>query len=161
MSCARSQPAILGPQGSPTRLGLLRWLKFNFVGGLGILVQLGALAFCRSILRLNYLPATAVAVELAVIHNFAGHQRFTWRDRHTTRHRQSLTRFARFNAANGAVSIAGNLLVMRGLAGRWHLNLIVANLVAITLCSIVNYLLSDRWVFRRRDENPQSAGHLI
>ena len=46
----------------------LRWLKFNFVGLLGIGVQLLALALLTSWLHVNYLLATALAVEAAVVH---------------------------------------------------------------------------------------------
>ena len=66
--------------GSWRRTGL-RWLKFNFVGLIGIGVQLLALALLKSGLHLNYLLATALAVETAVVHNFLWHERFTWRDR--------------------------------------------------------------------------------
>ena len=59
----------------------VRWLKFNAVGGMGILVQLGALALLKSGLHLDYLPATALAVEVTVLHNFLWHERFTWADR--------------------------------------------------------------------------------
>jgi putative flippase GtrA len=54
-----------------------RWLKFNAVGGIGIGVQLVVLAGLKSGLELNYLLATAVAVEVAVLHNFFWHERFT------------------------------------------------------------------------------------
>ncbi len=63
---------------------------------------------------------------------------------------QSLTRFAKFNATNGAVSIVGNLLIMRALVGQFHMNYMIANLIAITVCSLVNFLLSD-WVVFERD----------
>src|SRR2546430_16091794 len=66
--------------GSWRRTGL-RWLKFNFVGLVGIGVQLLALALLKSGLHLNYLLATALAVETAVVHNFLWHERFTWRGR--------------------------------------------------------------------------------
>jgi putative flippase GtrA len=131
------------------RRTLLRWMKFNLVGGIGIAVQLAALAFFRSILKLNYLWATAVAVEIAVLHNFLWHERFTWRDRPSRHAWQSLVRLAKFNATNGAVSIAGNLLIMRVLVGQAHVNYIVANLIAVAICSIVNFLLSDQLVFER------------
>ncbi len=67
------------------RRTLLRWIKFNAVGGIGIGVQLAALAILRSWLRLDYLPATGLAVEIAVIHNFLWHERFTWADRPAAR----------------------------------------------------------------------------
>jgi putative flippase GtrA len=122
-------------------------MKFNLVGGIGIGVQLAALAFFRSILNFNYLWATALAVEIAVIHNYLWHERFTWRDRPSQHIRQSLVRLAKFNATNGAVSLTGNLLIMRLLVGQAHMNYIVGNLIAVTICSIVNFLLSDRLVF--------------
>jgi putative flippase GtrA len=126
---------------------MLRWLKFNFVGGIGIAVQLGALVFLRSLLHLDTLLATALAVETAVIHNFLWHERFTWRDRPASRWQDSLLRLAKFNASNGAVSLVGNLAVMRALVGELGVNYVVANLIAVTVCSLANFLLSDRLVF--------------
>ena len=126
---------------------ILRWIKFNAVGGIGIVVQLAALAILRSWLKLDYLLATGLAVEIAVIHNFLWHERFTWADRPATRPVQSLVRLAKFNASNGAVSIVGNLVMMRLLVGELKFNYVPSNVFAIALCSLVNFLLSDRFVF--------------
>ena len=126
---------------------ILRWIKFNAVGGVGIVVQLAALAVLRSWLKLDYLVATGLAVEIAVIHNFLWHERFTWADRPVRRPMQSLVRLAKFNASNGAISMVGNLGLMRLLVGEVKLNYVVANLIAIVVCSLVNFLLSDRFVF--------------
>ncbi len=128
----------------------LRWVKFNAVGGIGIGVQLAALAVFRSWLKLDYLLATGLAVEIAVIHNFLWHERFTWADRPAARRVQSLMRFAKFNASNGAVSIAGNLVLMRLLVGELELNYFESNLVAIVICSLVNFVLGDRFVFETK-----------
>ncbi|MGA7565142.1 MAG: GtrA family protein [Terriglobales bacterium] len=123
------------------------WLKFNAVGGIGIVVQLAALAIFRSWMRLDYLVATGMAVEIAVIHNFLWHERFTWADRPALRPVQSLVRLAKFNASNGAVSLAGNLALMRLLVGELKVNYVVANLFAIGACSVANFFLGDRFVF--------------
>ncbi|MGD0417142.1 MAG: GtrA family protein [Terriglobales bacterium] len=125
----------------------LRWLKFNIVGGIGIGVQIAALAIFRSWLRFDYLLATGLAVEVAVIHNFLWHERYTWADRPAARPIQSLIRLAKFNGSNGAVSIVGNIVLMRLLVGELKFNYVVSNLFAIVLCSLVNFLLSDRFVF--------------
>ena len=58
-----------------------RWLNFNLVGGIGIAVQMLVLVVLKTGLHLDYLTATALAVETAVIHNFLWHERFTWADR--------------------------------------------------------------------------------
>jgi putative flippase GtrA len=131
--------------------GVWRWAKFNFVGGVGIGVQLGVLAVFRSWMKLDYLLAAGLAVEIAVIHNFLWHERFTWADRPARGPRQSLVRLLKFNASNGAVSVAGNLVVMRLLVGELRLNYVLSNLIAIVLCSLLNFLLGDRFVFEAGD----------
>jgi putative flippase GtrA len=129
------------------RQTFLRWIKFNAVGAIGIVVQLAALAILRSWLKLNYLLATAIAVEIAVLHNFVWHERFTWADRPPSRLAHSLIRLAKFNATNGAVSIVGNLLLMRLLVGQFRFNYVLSNCAAIAICSLLNFLLGDRFVF--------------
>jgi putative flippase GtrA len=131
---------------------LLRWCKFNFVGGIGIGVQFAALFLVKSILHFNYLAATVIAVEAAVVHNFVWHERFTWVDRTRVEGlqpswRRSLPRLVRFNLTNGAVSIIGNLALMRVMVGQGHMNYLLANGIAITLCSVANLLVSEMWVF--------------
>ena len=144
-SCRDGRPRPSRP--SEARQSLFRWLKFNAIGGIGIVVQLAALSVFRSWLKLDYLLATGLAVEIAVIHNFLWHERFTWADRPAARPFQSLVRLVKFNAGNGAVSLVGNLGLMRVLVGEVKFNYVASNLVAIVLCSLVNFLLSDRFVF--------------
>lgn len=125
----------------------LRWCKFNFVGGMGIGVQFAALFFLRSVMKFDYMLATAIAVEAAVVHNFVWHEQFTWADRVESSWRTSVPRFVRFNVTTGAVSILGNLALMRVMVGEGHMNYLVANGIAIALCSIANFLVSEQWVF--------------
>ena len=122
----------------------LRWLKFNAVGAGGIGVQLAVLAVLKSGLQMDYVVATALAVEAAVIHNYFWHERFTWVDRVTG---SSLARFAKFNLTTGMFSILGNVVVMRGLVAGAHMNYLLANVLTIATCSLVNFLVSDWFVF--------------
>jgi len=125
-----------------------RWLKFNLVGAIGIVVQLAVLGILNGVLGLDYLPATALAVEAAVLHNFLWHERFTWADRASVTRRQALGRLVRFNLTTGAVSILGNLLLMRLLVGQAHLPALPASLASIAACSLANFLASEYIVFR-------------
>jgi putative flippase GtrA len=122
-------------------------MKFNLVGAVGIGVQLAAL-WSLTGFGLGYLFATALAVEAAVVHNFMWHEHFTWADRSGGPGREIATRLLRFNLSNGALSIGGNLLIMRWLVGEAHIRALIANLISIAACSIMNFLVSDRWVFR-------------
>jgi putative flippase GtrA len=125
-----------------------RWLKFNLVGAIGIVVQLAVLGILNGVLTVGYLPATALAVEAAVLHNFLWHERFTWADRASVTRRQALLRLVRFNLTTGAVSILGNLLLMKLLVGQAHVPALAANLASIAGCSLVNFLVSEYVVFR-------------
>jgi putative flippase GtrA len=121
------------------------------VGGLGIGVQLGVLLCLKSGLHLGYLLATALAVEAAVVHNFLWHERYTWADRVQLAWKKSLPRLLRFNFTTGAISIAGNLALMEVLAGYGQMNYLLANGVAIVLCSLANFLVSEGWVFEKSE----------
>ena len=125
---------------------LARWLRFNAVGAIGIVVQTAALALFKGALHVNYLAATALAVETAVLHNFVWHEHWTWKDR-TASHRGVLGRLMRFNLSNGLISIAVNLVFMRLLVGQFHYPYMVANFIGIAAGSLANYLASDRLVF--------------
>ena len=125
-----------------------RLLKFCFVGALGILVQLGVL-FALTIFKVDYLLATALAVEAAVIHNFLWHRRLTWSDRTRCGARDFLSSLLRFHFSNGLISLAGNLLLMRILVGIAQMPTIQGNLTAISICFVANFVASDQWVFRR------------
>ena len=111
---------------------LLRWCKFNFVGGIGIGVQFAALFLLKGVLHMNYLAATAMAVEAAVLHNFVWHERFTWADRtklsdgENRAKQRRVARLLRFHLSNGAVSIVGNVALMKVLVGQAHMNYLVA-----------------------------------
>ena len=151
-SAVSDQPSAISRQVNRKQT-FLRWIKFNAVGGIGIVVQLAALWIFQSWFKLDYLLATGIAVEIAVIHNFLWHARFTWADRPAARPMESLIRLAKFNASNGAVSLVGNLLLMRLLVAELGCNYVASNLVAIGACSLANFLLGERFVFQAGAEN--------
>jgi dolichol-phosphate mannosyltransferase len=121
-----------------------RFARFSIVGAGGIVVQTTALAALLRFSDIHYMLATVLAVELSVLHNFVWHRRWTWADRPASRAALALLRF---NATTGAMSLAGNLVFMFLLVGGLRLDPRAANLIAIGLCSLVNFALSDRFVF--------------
>ncbi len=124
---------------------IIRWGKFNVVGAMGMAFQLGVLALINRCAPGHYLCATAAAIELTLLHNFAWHVHFTWRDRRYGF--RVIRQLVRFHASNGLVSMLGNLILMRILVRDAHLPILMANCVAILVCSMINFLLGDRWAF--------------
>lgn len=122
-----------------------RWLVFNAVGMAGFGLQLGLLAVLLDA-HVHYLAATALAVEAAVLHNFVWHEQWTWRDRPASGAARA-ARLWRFHLLNGLVSLVGNLAIMRVLVGMLEMPAVPANLVAVVVCAVLNYLAGERLVF--------------
>jgi len=128
--------------------GLASWLRFNAVGIVGVGVQLAILAVLKSGLGWSVRASTVVAVECTVLHNFVWHERWTWAHRMLDL-RGLPGRLLRFNVTNGLISIVGNLVLMELLAVRLHIHYVLSNISAIITCSLLNYFVSDRLVFKK------------
>ena len=99
-------------------------------------------------LGVDYLAATVIAVEAAVLQNFLWHECWTWRDRQvgaTCR----VERLWRFHLLNGGVSVLGNLALMRLLVGELGMAALPANLLAVLVCSTVNFAAGNTLVWAR------------
>ncbi len=123
---------------------LARWLRFNAVGLAGAGVQLVALRLLTAVFQIPYLTATALAVEIAVLHNFVWHEAWTWRGiGGAGRYR----RLVRFHIGNGLLSILSNVLftwVFRQVLG---MPLLAANTCAIASTAVLNFVVAYVWVF--------------
>jgi putative flippase GtrA len=141
--------------------GLLwRFGRFSLVGFIGSLLQLALMFLLTKLFGVVVMIATPVAVEITVLHNFIWHELFTWGDRGIQDPRQIAIRLCRFHAGNGLVSLGGNTILMYGLVERLHAPVVPSAMGAILLCSLVNFLLADRWVyptFRGQSRMPQTS----
>ncbi|MBH2042553.1 MAG: GtrA family protein [Comamonadaceae bacterium] len=147
----------------PPRLRpMLRWrfIKFGLVGGSGTVINIAVLYLAQEYLlrgiadfhvRLNY--SIALAITVATISNFYWNRRLTWRDRTRNTPQPALRLFLKYVMA-AALSIVIQSLLTKWLAG--YLHYIVANLMAIVLASVVNFVANDKLTFRR---HPPKAPH--
>jgi putative flippase GtrA len=124
---------------------LIRWGKFNLVGAMGMGVQLAALALLSRWAGGHYLYASAMALEITLLHNFVWHWHYTWRDRRDSA--TAFRRLVRFHLSSGLISMVGNLGLMRLLVDEARLPLLISNLIAILCCSMANYCVGNRWAF--------------
>jgi putative flippase GtrA len=89
-----------------------------------------------------------VATEAAVLHNFLWHLRWTWADRPAGA-RAAGWRLLRFNLSNGGFSLVGGAAIMALLVDALGVHYLLANVAAVLVVSIANFLASDRFVFTR------------
>jgi putative flippase GtrA len=127
---------------------LVRFARFNVVSALGLMVQLAVVAALVHGLGVDPIWATEAGVSAAVVHNFGWHVRWTWRDRMGPNVSRAAA-FVRFAGANGLISLVGSIVLVPVLAAA-SLPVLVANLVAIAACGLVNYWVGDLGCFRSR-----------
>ena len=136
-----------------------RFIKFGLVGASGTVINIAVLYLAQELLfksiadfhdRLNY--SIALAITVATISNFYWNRRLTWRDRQQSAKQQpALLLFGKYVAA-AALSILVQSLLTKWLA--LHMHYIVANIVAIVLASVCNFVANDRMTFRKRKSTP-------
>jgi putative flippase GtrA len=127
---------------------MTRFLRFAIAGSGGFVVQIATLALLTDVFAVHYLAATIVAVEAAILLNFAWHERWTWADRPAPSHAERWQRLARFNALTGVSSIAGSVVFTAILVETLSLSPVMANIISIAALSAINFVSANALVFR-------------
>ena len=130
-----------------------RFPRFAIVGATGTVVNLVVLYFGQEHLfraiepegtRLNF--SLPLAVFVATINNFTWNRLWTWHDRREHVRTRLVVQFAQYGAACW-LGIVLQFVITKGLAD--HVHYLVANVVAIVIASIANFLVNDYWTFGR------------
>jgi dolichol-phosphate mannosyltransferase len=130
-----------------------RFLKFGTVGASGTVVNLGVLYLAQEHLfhavqspelRLNL--SLVLAIFFATVNNFFWNRLWTWADRTQHHHRSWLFQFGQYTLACW-LSIVLQMLFTNLLAPHFYYQ--IANVIAIGLTSVLNFVLNDLWTFGR------------
>jgi putative flippase GtrA len=126
---------------------MTRFLRFSMAGATGFITQISLVALLVNLAHVQYLLATVIAVEVAIIVNYLWHEHYTWRDR-VAGGTGAIGRFARFNLLTGLTSIAGSLVITAFLVEYATLSPMAANVVSVAVLSVVNFIGAGTLVFR-------------
>jgi len=138
----------LGADSSVVLPSAQRFVRFALAGASGFVVQIAVVALLANWAGMNYLAATAIAVEAAIIINFLWHEHYTWRDRPATTARDRWLRLGRFNALTATTSMVGSLILTAVLVESLGLRPVEANVISVILLSVINFIGADALVFR-------------
>ena len=129
-----------------------RFVKFGIVGASGTIVNLAILYFCQEFIfdqiaspemRLNLSLGTAIF--FATVNNFLWNRIFTWGDRKSALlHRNKITLFLQYAAACW-LGIVLQIILTKIFALYFYY--LAANVLAIIVASIFNYVVNDAWTF--------------
>jgi dolichol-phosphate mannosyltransferase len=151
--------------GAVAWLTRIRYLKFGLVGASGTVVNIAVLYLGHEYLfqafegpRGKPYASLALAIAVATVNNFTWNRLWTWADR------VEAQRAAALDSADVAAPKLGAQLAKYALASWFGIALqyaltlwlahvmhyMLANVIAIVLASVSNFLANDRWTFRRR-----------
>lgn len=140
-----------------------RYVRFGLVGASGTVVNLAVLFTAHEYLFSAIEPpgskpyfSLALAIAIATVNNFTWNRLWTWSDRvHATsaQHEEGVS-LRRLLAQLGQYATASWL----GIALQYGLTLwlthfmhyMLANVIAIVIASVSNFIANDRWTFRHR-----------
>jgi dolichol-phosphate mannosyltransferase len=144
-----------------------RYIKFGLVGASGTVVNMALLYFSQEVLfasisatRTRLYASLALAITVATLNNFTWNRLWTWADRlrelaaRAQLGQVSQNGFALYCTQFGRYAVASwfGIALQYGLT-LWlahSLHYMVANVIAILVASVSNFLANDRWTFRRQ-----------
>lgn len=142
-----------------------RFLKFGMVGASGVVVNLGVLYLAQEHLfaavhpvemRLNL--SLALAILFSTLNNFVWNRKWTWGDRkHHHFDKHVFVQFGQYALAcwlGIVLQVAFTKILVAA-----HFYYLLANLMAIVLASVFNYLANDFWTFGRIKRIADAALH--
>lgn len=141
-----------------------RYLKFGLVGASGTVVNIVVLYLGHEYLfqalegpQGKPYASLALAIAVATVNNFTWNRLWTWADRVEAQRAAAVsdavraprlgTQLLKYALASW-FGIALQYALTLGLAHLMHY--MMANMIAIVLASVSNFLANDRWTFRRR-----------
>jgi dolichol-phosphate mannosyltransferase len=129
-----------------------RFIRFGTVGASGVVVNLGVLYVSQEFLfvaikspdmRLNV--SLALAIFCATVNNFYWNRHWTWGDRHHRPDKHLILHFGQYALACWVGIVVQVILTKLFVVFMYYL---IANLLAILLASVFNFLVNNFWTFR-------------
>ncbi len=128
-----------------------RFVRFGIVGASGTAVNVAVLYLAQELLFQSIDPASlrlnvslAVAIFFATINNFLLNRAWTWLDRRAQVRTPILVQFGQYTIACW-LGIALQFALTHVFASRLHY--LLANVLAIIIVSVVNFVVNDHWTF--------------
>jgi dolichol-phosphate mannosyltransferase len=142
-----------------------RYIKFGLVGASGTVVNMVVLYLAQEHLfaaivdtRQRLYASLALAIAVATVNNFTWNRLWTWADRVRAAHdHHQQLEHARFSVLAGQFG-RYTLASWLGIGLQYGLTLwlshslhyLLANVIAIVVASVINFLANDRWTFGHR-----------
>jgi putative flippase GtrA len=141
----------------------LRYIRFGLVGASGTVVNLAVLYTAHEFLFSAIEPAgskpyfsLALAIAVATVNNFTWNRLWTWSDRlHATsvQHEAGYSKRSLLAQLGQYATASWMGILLQYALTLWlahFMHYLLANVIAIVIASVSNFIANDRWTFRHR-----------
>lgn len=127
---------------------LHRGYKFMLIAWLGAVVNTACLYFFKGVLGIRIIPASILAIEIAILHNFIWYRYWAWRDRREENYQPFWPQFLKYNLATGSVDFLVAVPTLWALSTFLKIHYLAANLLAMILPPIIKFYLNEKHIFK-------------
>lgn len=127
---------------------LFRGSKFILVGWIGMIVNSGCLYLFKGVLGFPLIPASLMAIEIAIVHNFFWHRNWTWRDRNGDENQSLLRQLLTYNLMTGSVDLVANVTVLWLLTTFLGIYYMIANIAGMIVGPFIKFWLNEKVIFK-------------
>ena len=127
---------------------LFRGGKFMAVAWLGMVVNTGCLYLFKGVMGIKLIPASMMAIEIAIIHNFIWFRYWAWKDRKKGNSDGFLKQLIKYNLATGAVDFVANVSVLWSLATLFKVHYLLANVLGMIAPPFIKFWLNEKLIFK-------------
>jgi putative flippase GtrA len=121
--------------------------KFMLVAWIGMGVNTAFLYLFKGVLHVRIIPASLMAIEIAIIHNFIWLRLWAWGDRDRSS-QPFWKQLAVYNVATGAVDLVLNVSILWVLSTFLGVHYLLANILGMIMGPFAKFWLNDKVVFK-------------
>jgi dolichol-phosphate mannosyltransferase len=127
-----------------------RFLKFCIVGGSGVIVNLGTLYALVEFFHLGETVSWTIAVILSIMSNFILNNLFTYSDKKSESHKESVRRLTYYYIISMGVMVVNYSIYHLGRSMGFHY--ILSAFIGIIVATSLNFLLTTKFVWKLGSE---------
>lgn len=119
---------------------------------MGALVNTGVLYLMKGVLGVPLIPASMIAIELAIVHNFIWHRNWTWKKRLADKPEPFFRQLLVYNTATGLIDILVNVSLLWILTTFFGVYYLIANVFGMIMGPVIKFWLNEKVIFRKQQK---------
>ena len=121
------------------------------VSWVGMGVNTLCLYLFKGVWRIPIIPASLMAIEIAIVHNFVWYRYWAWGDRTEAGSRPPFFRqLVIYNAATGLVDLTVNVSILWLLYKVFGVHYLIANIIGMILGPFFKFWINEKLIFKEK-----------